>query len=140
MRGSKARKAAVLVIGITVAGSAMAWGWGDKDGGGYRHQGRPEIMGFCGMQGGMGPGGGPFADKLDRELSASQIQTLAEARLIRMGNENLKVGKVTPTDNGYSVSIVTVKSGDLVQSFDLAKNGLPVRMMERWEALQKARN
>ena len=74
-----------------------------------------------------------------RELSADQIQTLAEARLIMMGNENLKVGTIKTTEDGYSVSVVTTKSGDLVRTMELAKNGLPMQMVLRMEEREERR-
>ena len=55
-------------------------------------------------------------------LSAEQVKTLAEARLIMRGNERLKVGEVTQKDdNTYSVQIVTV-DGSLVREFDVDKD------------------
>lgn len=58
----------------------------------------------------------------DRSYSANEIKTLMEARLIRKGNPNIKVGKVTATDTGYKVTIVT-KDNSLVEELDLSKSG-----------------
>lgn len=70
---------------------------------------------------------------MEREFTADQIETLTKAKLIMRGNENLKLGKVTSTENGYSVTIVT-QDNSLVKEQQLAKNGMPV---EKFERLQK---
>ncbi len=67
---------------------------------------------------------------LDRSYTAEEIKTLSEARLIRRGNPNIKVGKVTPTKDGYKVTIVT-KDNSLVKELDLAKNGMPLEHYKR---------
>ena len=70
---------------------------------------------------------------MEREFTADQIETLTKAKLIMRGNENLKLGKVTSTENGYNVTIVT-QDNSLVREQQLAKNGMPV---EKFERLQK---
>ncbi|CAM3416825.1 hypothetical protein [Parendozoicomonas haliclonae] len=143
----KIGQVAVIATTMTFAGGAMAWGWGNNDGEGRGHRdgrgyhqmqnGGCDMGGFhgAGMRGGMDR----WQERLDRELTAEQVTTLAEARLIMHGNENIKVGEVKPTSDGYSVSIVTVKSGDLVDTLELAKNGLPLQMVERMEEREKYR-
>ena len=136
MKSAQVRKISAVVIGLTVAGSAIAWG--GHDGGRSKsehHMGRYEkFNGGCGMGRWLGRD-----ELMARELSAEQIQTLAEARLIMMGNENLKVGTIKTTEDGYSVSVVTTKSGDLVRTMELAKNGLPMQMVLRMEEREERR-
>jgi len=64
----------------------------------------------------------------DRTLTESQIRTLAQAHIIRMGNDHLKVGKISKDKVGnYNVSIVT-KDDSLVNTVVLDKaTGFPVR-------------
>ncbi|MTI12098.1 hypothetical protein [Sansalvadorimonas verongulae] len=135
MKKASVQKAAALALGMTVASSAMAWGWWDND---KDHNDERGYAEHC-MENGKHRGhmkGWFHGDKeqlVSRELTVDQVQTLVEARLIRMGNDNIKVGQVTANDDGYSVTIVTARSGDLVETIELAKNGMPVAMMERWE-------
>jgi hypothetical protein len=90
---------------------------------------------------GMGPGArgpamhgprgwGMMAGKRDpnRVLTVEQIRTLAQAHLIMMNNDNLKVGKITETANKtYDVQIVT-KENSLVNTVEVSKaTGMPVR-------------
>ncbi len=138
---SQVTKISAVVLGLTAAGSAIAWGGhgGNEDGHqkrGTQNENHHKGMGYggCGLRGGI-----DHQEMVNRELSADDIQTLAEARLIMLGNDNLKVGPVKTTEDGYSVSIVTEKSGDLVRTLELAKNGMPMRMMERLEEHEKSR-
>lgn len=58
-------------------------------------------------------GGGPGKDL---NLSADQVKTLAEARLIMTGNPNLKVGAVKAKDSDtYTVDIVTADNSLVLQ-------------------------
>lgn len=81
-----------------------------------------------------------FADKrlkrkemFEREYSADQIRTLTQARLIRQGNNNLQVGKISSTQSGFIISIVT-QDGSLVEEKKVAKNGMPLEMYEHIKA------
>ncbi|NIB41907.1 hypothetical protein HBA55_20040 [Pseudomaricurvus alkylphenolicus] len=76
--------------------------------------------------------GGNPREMMERQLSADQIRTLVEARLIMKGNENLQVGDISSTQDGYRVTIVT-QDNSLVKEMDLAQNGLPVKMYERMQ-------
>ncbi|MET4692862.1 hypothetical protein [Endozoicomonas lisbonensis] len=86
-----------------------------------------------GIRGHKGKRGQAGHKVMEREFTADQIETLTKAKLIMRGNENLKLGKVTSTENGYSVTIVT-QDDSLVEEQQLAKNGMPV---EKFERLQK---
>ena len=95
-----------------------------------------------GEHGRHGMKGLKLKEHMSRSYTADQIRTLNEARLIRMGNPNVKVGQVTPTANGYKVTIVT-KENSLVEELDLAKNGMPLerynmmkKKMDNWEKRQ----
>ncbi len=83
----------------------------------------------AGMHGPRG-GWGMMAGKADpnRVLSVDQVRTLAQAHLIMMNNDNLKVGKISETkDNSYTVQIVT-KDNSLVNTVEVSKaTGMPVR-------------
>jgi hypothetical protein len=68
-------------------------------------------------------------EMLERELSKDQVRTLVEARLIMKGNENLKVGKVSSSRDGFKVDIVT-RDDSLVKELELAKNGMPLKVFE----------
>lgn len=65
-------------------------------------------------------------------LTADQAQTLVKARLIRQGNDRLKVGQVTEKDDTtYVVDIVTVDDS-LVRQIEVDRNtGLPRGPMRR---------
>lgn len=79
-------------------------------------------------------------EMLERELSSDQIRILMEARLIMKGNPNLQVGDIKTTASGFSVNIVT-KDKSLVETLELAKNGLPKdladHMQERMQSKDK---
>ena len=89
--------------------------------GGHHSMMRGGGMGFFGM----GPGE-------DRNFSADEIRTLAEAFLLMRGNENLKVGEITPTENeSYMVRIVT-QDDSLVREVEVSKkNGRPMHKMNK---------
>lgn len=77
-----------------------------------------------GFDGGFGGGFGLMAGGPDRDLnlSAEQVKTLAEARLIMLGNPRLKVGAVKAQEAGtYLVDIVTVDNA-LVEQRTFGKN------------------
>ena len=97
------------------------WKRGGHHGAMMRGMHHPGAMGLFGMK--MGE---------DRNYSADQIRTLSEAFLLRLGNENLKVGDITETDKeSYLVQVVT-KDGSLVKEVEVSrKNGMPVGMMQR---------
>ena len=123
--------AATLVTVFTTS-SAFAW-WGEG------HRGEHGGKGGCkseqrehrskGMR-----GGAKFQEHMNRELSAAEIRTLQEARLIYMNNPNITVGDVVSTDKGYKVAIVTKENKSLVEEIEVAKNGM---RLERFEAVQK---
>jgi GDP-D-mannose dehydratase len=63
-------------------------------------------------------------------LTADQAKILVQARLIRRGNDRLKVGEVTAKDdNTYAVQIVTLDNS-LVREINIDRNtGFPTRAM-----------
>ncbi|GAA4902109.1 hypothetical protein GCM10023333_40220 [Ferrimonas pelagia] len=81
------------------------------------------------MKGKRGHDRAQMQQRFDREFSQEEIQTLAEARLIMKGNDNLQIGAVEPTAEGYTISIVTKAEGALVETREVARNGMP---MERY--------
>ena len=121
----------ILVITALVtamsASSAFAWWGDDADKGGKSHHCEARMGGKHGMK------AMKLEKALDRSYTAEEITILNQARLIRKGNPNIKVGKVTPTKDGYKVTIVT-KDNSLVKELDLAKNGMP---LERYKMLEK---
>ncbi|WP_299733523.1 hypothetical protein [uncultured Endozoicomonas sp.] len=126
--------AAALATVFTTS-SAFAW-FGDDNGGNDGGKGRcmgGDRKGHF-MKGERGKHGkrGNFKEHMDREFTAEEIRTLNEARLIMQGNDNVQLGEVTATDNGYKVTIVT-KDNSLVKEMELAKNGMP---LERYEAIK----
>ncbi len=86
--------------------------------------------GMHGREHGPRGGWGMLGGKIDpnRVLSADQIRTIAQAHLIMMGNDNLKIGKTTENkDKAYDVQIVT-KDNSLVNTVAVSKaTGMPVR-------------
>jgi hypothetical protein len=103
--------AIALITTAVGVGAASASGWGDRSerGAGCGHPQRMMMDKSQRMQ-------------RDLDLSADQVRTLVEARLIIRGNDRLKVGEVTPKDdNTYQVKIVTV-DGSLVREFDVDKH------------------
>jgi len=83
-----------------------------------------------------GPMGGPrgfgmFGRHFDpnRVYTLDEVKILAEAHLIRLGNPNLKLGKVIEAKDkdAYVVTIVT-KDNSLVDSLEIDKHtGMPMR-------------
>jgi len=113
--------------GINCPGNGPGMGYGP--GAGMRGRGFGMMGDGAGWQRphhGWNMMGGRFDAK--RELSADQVRTLAQAHLIRLGNDNLKVGKVTETkDKSYEVQIVT-KDNSLVNVVEISRvTGMPVR-------------
>ena len=94
---------------------------------------RSEHKANAGKRGHKGKRGQIGQKMMEREYTADQIETLTKAKLIIRGNSNLKLGKVTSTDKGYNVTIVT-QDNSLVEERKLAKNGMPV---EKFEQIQK---
>ena len=126
---------ATALVTVFTASSAFAW-WGE----GHREEYR-DGKGGCSYEHrdksghhGKGMRGAKFQEHMNRELSAGEIRTLQEARLIYMNNPNITVGDVVSTDQGYKVTIVTKENKSLVEEFELAKNGM---RLERYEAVQK---
>lgn len=111
--------AIALISGALMTGVASANNWGgpgDGPGAGCAQHRMMQKGGPGGMQ---RPGMHP---RRDLNLSADQVRTLVEARLIMRGNDRLKVGNVTPDgENDYKVQIVTV-DGSLVRQFDVDKH------------------
>ena len=93
-----------------------------------------QMMGQ-GMGGGMGKHmGSGMGYNMDRklDLSAGEVQTLIEARMIMHGNDRLKVGKVSQKDDQtYVVDIVTVDDS-LVRQIEVDKDNGPGHGMKRF--------
>ncbi|WP_211826205.1 hypothetical protein [Kistimonas asteriae] len=120
----KKQTIALALAAIMASGSAMAW-QGGNDGN------------HCGSRGyhkGMSDHHGKAM--MEREYTADEIRTLMEARLLQRGNDNVEVGKVTATDEGYTVTIVTKNKKDLVRELELGKNGIPLKKLKMWEERQ----
>ena len=113
------------------ASSAFAWFGDDNGDRGNCMDGDRKGHFMKGERGKQGKRGN-FKEHMSREFSAEEIRTLNEARLIMKGNDNVKIGEVTATDNGYKVTIVT-NDNSLVEEMNLAKNGMP---LERFEAIK----
>ena len=114
-----------LGLAALPAGADPGRGW-DRG-----HKGYGMGMQYGGPMMAHGPRGGFFgrgAAATDRNLTADQVRTLAEAHLIMRGNQNLKVGEVSETEDGtYLVEIVT-QEDSLVQRVEISKaTGRPVR-------------
>ncbi|MCB2099528.1 MAG: hypothetical protein KDE22_01570 [Rhodobacterales bacterium] len=137
---------AVIVVGgtalSTVASADRGWGpgygsgpcMGPGQGRGYDDDDRGK-RGF--NRGGWDRddrrgGPGPRMFRGDRDFTADEVRTLAEARMIMRGNPNLKVGTVTKKDDDtYTVTIVT-KDDSLVREYEVSKKtGFPVRGFRR---------
>ncbi len=127
---------AAALSSVLVTSSAMAW-WGDHDEGKRGDHGCSYSQ-----QEGMKHHGGMHGEKMrprlqehmNRTLTADEVKTLQEAKLIYKNNPNLKVGEVKATDTGYSVTIVTKKEDALVKTVDVAKNGMP---LDRYQMIQE---
>ena len=100
---------------------------------------------FAGWGGPMGFNsgfhGGRLMKHMDRALTADQVRTLQEARLIFKNNTNLKVGEITKTDTGFTAAIVT-KDNSLVEEKTLAQNGMDQKrynkMMHRTDKMNNS--
>ena len=126
---------ATALATVFTASSAFAW-WGDHDKGEHGRKSAGCSREYREHKGGKGHHamkGQKFREHMNRELSAAEVKTLQEARLIYQNNPNIKVGEVTATDSGYKVTIVT-QDNSLVGELNLAKNGM---RLERFEAVQK---
>lgn len=81
----------------------------DEHGPGERNHKRGAMGKMGGGLRGFGLIGGEIGPDRDLNLTAAQVKTLAESRLIMLGNPRLKVGAVKEKDkNTYTVDIVTV--------------------------------
>lgn len=85
-----------------------------------------------------GPRGQIGHKVMEREFSADEITTLTQAKLIMRGNPNVKVGTVSNTDTGYTVTIVT-QDDSLVEKREVAKNGLPLAQFEKMQKRMEMR-
>ena len=103
---------------------AGAGGWGD---------GPYTLQDDSGKDFGRGFRGERMQKRFNRELSKDEITTIMKSRLIQMDNSNLKIGTVTTTDSGYSVTIVT-RDDSLVEELQLAKNGM---RLDRYQLIQQ---
>ena len=135
-----AHKLGVLIVGMALTGGAIAHS-------GYNHNSNGKSGGWSfGHM--MGYGGHCYDSndannsdsannsnyennkvnnqRFSRELTAKQVKTLAEAKLIKRGSDYVKVGDITTTENGYDLSIVTKKSGDTLRVIHLDSNGQPL--------------
>ena len=66
-------------------------------------------------------------ERLNATLSADQVQTLVEARLIQRGKTEHQVANVDANSDGYLVTIED-ENGEVVKEIQVGKNGLPERM------------
>ena len=117
MMNRKHTLAVALVSGLLVSGATLAKG-------GWQHQ---ELLGHGYSQ--------------QREFNTDEIAILVQARLLRRGNPNLKLGKVTKTQDGFSATIVTKKEASLVNTIQLDKFGRPAdgRMMKKQMKQRRAK-
>jgi len=119
MKKSAKYSAIALVITAVGVGAVNASGWGERC---ERFE-----RGDHGPRHSMMTKGGRFADR-QLDLSADQVRTLIEAKLILRGNDNIRVGDITEIDaKTYRVQIVT-KEGSLVREFEVDKDKGPRRM------------
>ena len=139
--------ATALATAFTASFAFASWSYqdsSDQRGHGYRGCGYEQHMGKGGKLGGRFHGKF-MQERMDRVLTADEVRTLQEARLIHRNNPNIKVGEVKATDSGYTVTIVT-QDNSLVKELSLAKNGMRLehynRMQQRMERMEKkaARN
>ena len=126
----KTRIAAITLtagaIGLAALGATAA-PWGPRFENCPNAELRAERMAMMAERGGRGAGmPGRFA-RTDLNLSAEQVRTLIEARLIMHGNGRLKVGEVARKDEQtYLVDIVTVDDS-LVRQVEVDKDTGPQR-------------
>lgn len=108
-----AKYSAIAMVATVIGAGAVNAAWGE----------RGQGFGGCDRQAGMMQKGGKGMGRdRDLNLTAEQVRTLAEARLIMRGNDRLKVGEVVQKDDQtYTVQIVTV-DGSLVREFDVDKD------------------
>ena len=65
--------------------------------------------------------------RFDRSFTDAQMNTLAQAMVIRFGQGELKLGKIAETDRGTYVATVTNKAGDIVREMELSRvTGRPI--------------
>lgn len=127
MTSRKTLIAAVIAsTALLGAGSVIA----GKHGYHYDDDGSGEYRKQCDRRGGHGGKHGFYKDNMNRdlELTADEAKTLVSARLIKQGNDRLKVGQVKEgEDDTWLVDIVTVDDS-LVRTVTLSsKTGRPVR-------------
>jgi len=133
---NKVTKISAVVITTAVLGMASLAAVASRGEHGEGNWGQHAQMMGQGMGGGMGNHMGSGMGKhmgfgmgynMDRklDLSADEVKTLIEARMIMHGNDRLKVGKVSQKDDQtYLVDIVTVDDS-LVRQIEVDKdNGL----------------
>ncbi|MCW7554807.1 hypothetical protein NX722_19720 [Endozoicomonas gorgoniicola] len=135
---NKKTSIAFIAAGLIAITSAFAWYGETQDSEGHEHRSEHCMKGGRHHGYKMGKRGWAGHKIMEREFTADQIGTLTKARLIMRGNENLKLGKVTSTENGYNVTIVT-QDNSLVKEQQLAKNGMPVKKFERLQKRIEAR-
>lgn len=61
-----------------------------------------------------------------REFNKDEVAILMQARMLKRGNPNLTLGKVTETKDGFEATIVTKKEGSLVNTIALDKYARPI--------------
>ena len=119
---------AVTVTTLGLASLTAVASRGEHKGDGECQMGQFAQMMGKGSGGGMGSHQGYAKGfKMDRalDLSAAEVKTLVEARLIMRGNDRLKVGKVSQkNDQTFVVDIVTIDDS-LVRQIEVdSNNGL----------------
>ncbi len=121
---AKITTATLVVVAAGATAFTASAGWGkhrdhcdhDRHGYGMEYEGK---RGFFG--------------KPDLDLSAEQVQTLVEAKMILRGNDRLKVGQVREKDdNTYLVDIVTVDDS-LVKQIEIERDGDFSHRMFGWK-------
>lgn len=117
-----AKITAVTVIaaaGLAAVGASAGWGDGRGHCGQGDSRGTPStMMGRMCKQ-------GRFADR-DLDLTADQVRTLVEARLIMRGNDRLKVGNVARKDDDTYLVDVTTVDDSLVRQVEIDReSGFP---------------
>ncbi|MBT7942135.1 MAG: hypothetical protein HN719_02145, partial [Alphaproteobacteria bacterium] len=114
--------AVALVVGAGIAGQTYAHGSDDDD---DDRRGRYGMMGHMGggmMGGGMmghdddHKGDCPFATKasLSQDVTVESVTKFLEQRLGHMGNDRLKVGEVTATDDKTITAEIVTQDDSLV--------------------------
>ena len=109
----------VAAAGLAAVGANAAWGEGRGPCASGEGRGGPAMMmRHMGKQ-------GRFADR-NLDLTADEVKTLVEARLIMRGNERLKVGKVTQKDDDTYLVDVTTVDDSLVRQVEIDRDsGFP---------------